>query len=286
MARKQTDSNGHDGLAEGPEGDKPMAFLDHVGELRVRLVRMALAIVVGFFASFTFATEIANFLRIPLDNAWQSAGFEGYPQLQALQIQDPLMVDVRVAVTAGIFLTAPYLFWQLWLFIAPGLYAREKRFVIPFVAVSVIMFIVGAGFAFTVVLPFVYEYMMTYSADRNQAIQLELGNYFKGTTRVVIAFGLVFEFPLLVAFLAKARVITEKTLIRFWKVAVIVMFIVAGVLTPPEPISQLLMAGPLCVLYFLSMGVAWLINPAAKIEAELAAAAREAEAEAAADDEA
>lgn len=294
MAREQQDNNGHDGLAEGPEGDKPMSFLDHVGELRTRLIRMTIAICVGFFSCFTFAKEIANFLRIPLDNSWLSAARElawqaveagewakadewldeatkGVPQLQALAIQDPLMVDVRVAVTAGIFLTAPYLFWQLWLFVAPGLYAKEKRFVIPFVGVSVIMFVIGAAFAFLVVLPFVYEYMITYSANRNQTIQLELHNYFKGTTRVLLAFGAVFEFPLLVAFLAKAGVVTEKTLIRFWKIAVLVMFIVAGLLTPPEPVSQVLMAGPMCVLYFISMGVAWMINPSAKLEAQLAA---------------
>lgn len=266
----QDDDNGFDGLAGGPEGDKPMAFLDHVGELRVRLIRMVLGIAVGFFGCFYFAPQISTFLRIPLHQAWASAGLEGTPELQALQIQDPLMVDVRVAMAAGIFVTAPWLFWQVWLFIAPGLYAREKRFAIPFVLTSVIMFVVGAAFAFSIVLPFIYEWMIEYSQGRGEMIQLEVNNYFKGTTRVLIAFGLVFEFPLLIAFLAKAGVVTEKVLLRFWKIAVILMFVVAGVLTPPEPISQLLMAGPMVVLYFISIGVAWLINPAAKVEAALA----------------
>ena len=270
MAREEQDNNGHDGLAEGPDGDKPMAFLDHVGELRNRLIRMVLAIGFGFFASFYFAPQISQFLRIPLDHAWQSAGMGEVAELQALAIQDPLMVDVRVAVTAGIFLTAPYLFLQLWLFIAPGLFAKEKRFAVPFVVISMFMFLLGAAFAFEIVLPFVYEWMMDYSRDRGETIQLELHNYFKGTTRVLLAFGLVFEFPLLVAFLAKAGVVTEKTLMRFWKVAVLVMFVVAGILTPPEPVSQVLMAGPMVVLYFVSMGVAKLINPASKVEAALA----------------
>ncbi|KIG12079.1 Twin-arginine translocation protein TatC [Enhygromyxa salina] len=270
MAGDDNDNNGQEGLAEGPDGDKPMAFLDHVGELRSRLIRMVLAIALGFFASFYFAPHISKFLRIPLDDAWKSAGMEGIAELQALAIQDPLMVDVRVAVTAGIFLTAPYLFLQLWLFIAPGLFAREKRFAVPFVVTSMVMFLIGAAFAFEVVLPFVYEWMIDYSHDRGESIQLELHNYFKGTTRVLLAFGLVFEFPLLVAFLAKAGLVTEKTLIRFWKVAVLVMFIVAGILTPPEPVSQVLMAGPMVVLYFISMGVAKLINPASKVEAALA----------------
>ena len=270
MASDEQDNNGHDGFAEGPEGDKPMAFLDHVGELRQRMLRMVLAIGFGFFASFYFAPQIANFLRIPLDEAWQSAGMGDTAELQALAIQDPLMVDVRVAVTAGIFLTAPYLFLQLWLFIAPGLYAREKKFAVPFVIISVIMFMLGAAFAFEIVLPFVYKWMMEYSHGRGESIQLELHNYFKGTTRVLLAFGLVFEFPLLIAFLAKAGVVTEQVLLRYWKFAVLAMFIVAAFLTPPEPVSQILMAGPMCVLYFISIGVAWVINPASKVEAELA----------------
>jgi sec-independent protein translocase protein TatC len=265
MARNE--SNGQDGLAEGPEGDKPMAFLDHVGELRKRLIRMGLAIFVGFFACFAFRVPISDFLRLPLDQAWSSLGLGERAELQALAIQDPLMVDVRVVMTAAIFLTAPYLFLQLWLFIAPGLYAREKRFVVPFVLTSMLMFLAGAAFAFTVVLPFIYEWMIDYSMGRGESIELELHSYFKSTTRGLVAFALVFEFPLLVAFLAKVGIVTEKTLIRFWRIAVVLIFIISGVLTPPDPISIFLMAIPMCVLYFASVGVAWLINPASKVEA-------------------
>lgn len=308
------DANGFDGLAEGPEGDKPMSFLDHVAELRTRLVRSVLGIFVGFFACFGFADPISDFLRIPIDRAWSAQGLGPRAELQALEIQDPLMVDVRVSAMAAVFLVAPWLFYQLWMFVAPGLYAKEKRFVIPFVIVSVLMFLVGATFAFMVVLPFIYEWMITYAYGeigpnevaanlyalagtyfdlskassiandmqaRGIALQLELGNYFKGTTRVLLAFGAVFEFPLLVAFLAKAGVVTEKTLIRFWKISVLIIFIVAALLTPPEPISQLMMAIPMCLLYFISIGVAWAINPAAKAEAEAA----KLDAELAADDD-
>jgi sec-independent protein translocase protein TatC len=267
---KPDPDNGFDGLAEGPEGDKPMSFLDHVGELRTRLLHSAAGVVIGFFACFYFAPQISDFLRLPLDAAWQSAGLGDRAELQALQIQDPLMVDFRVALMASVFVCTPWLFYQLWMFIAPGLYQKEKRFVVPFVIVSVLMFLLGAAFAFVIVLPFIYEWMISYSADRGEIIQLELGNYFKGTTRVLIAFGAVFEFPLLIAFLAKAGAVTEKTLQRYWKIAVLVIFIVAAVLTPPEPISQLMMAIPMTILYFISIGVAWAINPSAKVEARLA----------------
>ncbi|NVB38496.1 twin-arginine translocase subunit TatC [Pseudenhygromyxa sp. WMMC2535] len=265
------EENGFDGLAGGPEGDQPMAFLDHVAELRKRLIRIVAGLFLGFFAAFSFVPQIAEFLRIPLDQAWSGAGMGDVAKLQALAIQDPIMVDVRVAVMAAIFLTAPWIFFQIWLFVAPGLYAREKRFVVPFVVVSVLMFVLGAAFAFTIVLPFIYEWMINYSNDRGEVIQLELHNYFKGTTRVLLAFGAVFEFPLLVAFLAKAGVVTEKTLLRYWKIAVLIMFVLAAFLTPPEPISQMMMAGPMIVLYFVSVGVAWMINPASEVEAALAA---------------
>jgi len=268
---EDADGNGQGGLAGGPEGDKPMAFLDHVGELRGRLLRIVAGVVLGFFASFYFAPEISAFLRIPLDEAWTAAGMDGVANLQALEIQDPLMVDVRVALMAGVFVTAPWLFFQIWMFVAPGLYAKEKRFAIPFVVTSVFMFMLGAFFAFKIVLPFIYQWMMDYSIGRGEVIQLELNKYFKGVTRVLLAFGLVFEFPLAIAFLAKAGMVTEKTLLKYWKIAVLVMFVVAALLTPPEPISQLMMAGPMVVLYFISVGVARIINPAYKVEAALAA---------------
>jgi sec-independent protein translocase protein TatC len=142
--------------------------------------------------------------------------------------------------------------------------------VVPFVLTSMAMFLAGAAFAFTVVLPFIYEWMIDYSLGRGETVQLELHNYFKSTTRGLMAFALIFEFPLLVAFLAKVGMVTEKTLIRFWRISVVLIFIISGLLTPPDPISIFLMAIPMCVLYFASVGVAWLINPAAKVEAALA----------------
>ena len=129
------------------------------------------------------------------------------------------------------------------------------------VVVSVLMFMTGAWFAYEYVLPYGYAFMIEYSQKRGVLIKPELGNYYKGTTRILIAFGAVFQFPLLVAFMAKAGMVTQRTLLRYWRPAVLIIFIMAAFLTPPEPMTQIMMAGPMVLLFFVSVGVAWVINP-------------------------
>ena len=263
------EQNGLEGLAGGPEGDVPMSFWDHFRELRGRLTRCVLAVVIGFGGSFAFADILGRYIRRPFESAWTAAKMPGEPTLQALGIQDPLMVDFRIALTAGIFFALPVIFYQLWMFISPGLYSREKRFVVPFVVVSILMFVLGAWFAYAYVLPFGYAWLLDYGQGAGRTtIHPELGNYVKGTTRVLLAFGAVFEFPLLIAFMAKAGLVTNRTLLRYWRIAVLAIFVVAAFLTPPEPITQLMMAGPMVLLFFASVLVAWFINPAPKPEPE------------------
>ena len=257
---QQVVGNGEEGLGEGPEGDQPMSFWEHIAELRRRLFRIVIGVVAGFTISWGFAAQIIEVLKQPLLRAWDKAEVLGEPDLMVLGIQDPLMNDVRVALMGGIFIALPVIFYQVWMFVSPGLYRHEKRFVIPFVCTSAAMFALGSAFAFRFVLPFGYQWLLEYGGTTYR-VQLELGNYLKGTTRLLLTFGLVFEFPLLVAFLAKTGAITHLSLLKFWKGAVVIIFIVAGFLTPPEPVSQSLMAGPMILLFFLSVGVAYLINP-------------------------
>ncbi|HEY8375615.1 MAG TPA: twin-arginine translocase subunit TatC [Nannocystis sp.] len=258
-------TNGYDGLAEGPEGDQPMSFWEHLGELRSRLIKAFAGLVVACILCFIYATELREFLAAPLHEAWTAAGMPGRPELQVLAMMDAFMTDMRVAVAAGIFLSAPVSFYQLWMFIAPGLYQREKRYVIPFVACSVVMFLAGAAFCYVVVLPWTIQWLISYTqgtsgAATTVAYHLTLNDYVRDATKILVAFGAVFEFPLLVAFLAIAGVLDHRSLLRFWKISVILIFVVAAVLTPPEPVSQLMMAFPMVGLFFLSVGVAYLIT--------------------------
>jgi sec-independent protein translocase protein TatC len=144
---------------------------------------------------------------------------------------------------------------------------------------SAVMFAAGGLFAYQFVLPYAMWWLLTYPYDgwieqilsRHGVItvaeqyQLELANYVKGATRIMLAFAAVFEFPLLVAFLARIGLVTHRTLLRFWRISVLAIFVIAGFLTPPEPVTQLMMAIPMCVLFFASVGVAWLINPDSRV---------------------
>ena len=260
-----TVSNGLDGLAEGPEGDTPMSFWDHLGELRSRLTRAALGVTVSVVLCFIYATELREFLAVPLHKAWIAANMPGKPELQVLAMMDAFMTDMRVAFAGGIFLALPVLFYQFWMFIAPGLYAREKRFVIPFVACSVFMFLLGAAFCYYVVLPWTIQWLLSYTQSTSGAAtavvyNLTLNDYIRDATKILVAFGAVFEFPLLIAFLAFAEILTHRSLLRFWKISVVMIFIIAAFLTPPEPVSQLMMAFPMVGLFFTSVGIAYLID--------------------------
>lgn len=258
-------SNGLEGLAEGPEGDTPMSFWDHLGELRSRLTRAALGVTVSVIFCFIYATELREFLAAPLHKAWVAANMPGKPELQVLAMMDAFMTDMRVAMAGGIFLALPVLFYQFWMFIAPGLYAREKRFVVPFVACSVFMFLLGAAFCYYVVLPWTIQWLLSYTQSTSGAAtavvyNLTLNDYIRDATKILVAFGAVFEFPLLIAFLAYAEILTHRSLLRFWKISVVMIFIIAAFLTPPEPVSQLMMAFPMVGLFFTSVGIAYLID--------------------------
>jgi len=256
--------NGEDGLAEGPDGDQPMSFWDHLGELRGALMKSALAVIVGFAACFVYAGEIREFLARPLNAAWVEAGVPGEPELQALAMMDVFITDVRVAVAGGIFVATPVIFYQLWMFISPGLYRKEKRFAIPFVSASVMMFLMGASFCYLLVLPWTIQWLFGYGQSTSGGTpviyNLTLNDYIRDTTKILVAFGSVFEFPLLAAFLSAAGVIDHMTLLRFWKVAVVIMFVIAAFLTPPEPVSQMMMAIPMILLFFLSVGIAYVLS--------------------------
>ncbi len=235
MSTPDDEQNGLDGLAEGPEGDQPMSFWDHLGELRSAMMKSALAVVGGFVLCFIYATEIREFLARPLHTAWIEAGLKGEPELQVLAMMDAFITDVRVAVAGGIFIATPVIFYQLWMFISPGLYRKEKRFAIPFVAASVAMFLLGATFCYLLVLPWTIQWLFGYTqssaADTPVIYNLTLNDYIRDTTKILVAFGSVFEFPLLAAFL-----------------------------TPPEPVSQMMMAVPMIVLFFLSVGIAYVLS--------------------------
>lgn len=294
MANAKHDGNGEDGMAEGPEDDRPMSFFDHLAELRQRLMRAALSLVAGFVVCYVYVDQLTQVLLAPFGDAWRAHQVackveEGLaclpgdtPYLQNLSPFEAVLVDIRIAFVFGLFIAAPVVFYQVWQFIAPGLYKREKRLVVPFAATSAVMFAIGGWFCYELVLPIATEFLLRYGMDKGtggDAVQIvaqyTYTDHITYTTRLLLGFGLIFEFPLAVFFLASAGIITHKTLIRHWRVMVLSFFIVAAFLTPPEPMSQILMAIPLCGLFGISIGVAYLVGKPererqARLEAELA----------------
>ena len=291
--------NGEDGLAEGPEGDQPMSFFDHLAELRKRLVRAALAIGTCFVLAYAFVDHLTQIVLRPYKLAWdsvqarciESSGEACLPETGATLINltafESVLTDIRIAVIASIFIGAPVIFYQLWMFISPGLYTREKKLVVPFAATSALMFVGGAVFCYFLALPIATDFLLDYplKKDIGHGVKIIANytyvDYVKYATRLLLGFGLMFEFPLAVYFLARAGMITHKSLLRHWKVIILSFFIVGAILTPPEPVTQVLMALPMTVLFAISIGVAYMVSKPqleelARLEAELAAeAARE-----------
>jgi sec-independent protein translocase protein TatC len=295
MAETKKDTgNGEDGAAEGPEDDRPMSFFDHLAELRQRLMRAALSLMVGFVICYVYVDDLTQVLLRPFGDAWHAhqAACKVEPNLACLPTDTPylqnlspfeaVLVDIRISFVVGLFIAAPVVFYQVWQFIAPGLYKREKKLVVPFAATSAVMFAIGGWFCYQLVLPITTEFLLRYGMEKGAGedpvqilAQYTYTDHITYTTRLLLGFGLIFEFPLAVFFLASAGIITHRTLIRHWRIMVLSFFIVAAFLTPPEPMSQILMAIPLCGLFGISIGVAYLVGKpererVAKLEAELA----------------
>lgn len=269
-----TEDSGGELEHDGPEGDVPMSFFDHLTELRSRLVRAAVALALGVGVAAFFIAELQVLLLEPLKTAWTRLAFEGEPTLQNLSVLDYLLTQIRIAVTAGLFLSAPMAFYQLWMFVSPGLYAREKRFVIPFVATSVVMFSAGAVFCYLMVIPFATQWFLSYPLDQvgDAGVQIisqyRFPDYIKYTTKLLVGFGLMFQLPLVVFFLAAAGVITHRTLLRHWKISVLLIFVLSAFLTPPDPITLMFMGLPMVGLFFVSVLVAYLFTARAEERAD------------------
>lgn len=235
---------------EAAEGGRPMTLLDHLSELRVRLVRCLIALAVGFFACYGFAEQLFNYLMIPLTRALPAGG-----KLIYTALPEAFFVYMQVALVAGAFLASPYLFYQIWSFIAPGLYDDEKRHIIPIAGASALFFVAGAAFCYFQVFPYAFEFFVGFATDIIEPMP-KLDEYLGFTLKMLLAFGLIFEMPLFAFFLARLGLVTAQWMRKTRKYAILAIFIVAAILTPPDVFSQLMMAAPMLVLYEISILVA------------------------------
>lgn len=236
-------------------GEGRMSFLDHLDELRRRIVTSVIAVTVGFLIAFAFVGRIFDFVMRPLK--------ELLPQQATLIYTEPteaFLLQIKMAALAGLFLAMPVVLWQAWRFIAPGLYAHEKRVAIPFVMMATGFFVLGGAFSHYVVFPATWTFLGSFASDVltfTPRVEPAFSLYMK----MALGMGVVFQVPTIVLFLSRIGLVTAGWLWRNIKYAVLISFIVAAVVTPsPDPVAQTLMAAPTIGLYILSIGVAWLFG--------------------------
>jgi sec-independent protein translocase protein TatC len=225
-------------------------FMSHLEELRKRLITCAIAVGIGFVISYIFAERLFQILVTPLTRIMPEGD-----RLIFTNLPEMFLTYLKTAVICGILLTAPVIFHQLWLFIAPGLYQHEKKFAIPFVVFSTILFVGGALFGYFIVFPFGFKFFLGFANEYIQALP-SVKQYFSFAIKLLFAFGIVFELPVVAFFLSKMGIVTPEFLKKKRKYALLLTFVMAAILTPPDVITQLMMAGPLILLYEIGILVA------------------------------
>jgi sec-independent protein translocase protein TatC len=232
-----------------------MSFLEHLDELRRRLVASALSLAAGTLVAFFFIDRIFTFIMRPL--------YEKLPAGSKLIYTEPteaFMLKMKIALLAGVVVAAPLIMAQLWLFIAPGLYAREKRFALPFIVMASIFFVGGAAFNHYVLFPLAWTFLASFSTDYMMFLP-RIAPVFSLYAMLMVAMGVIFEMPAVILVLARMGLVTAGFLWRNIKYAILVIFIFAAVVTPTgDPMTQSLMAGPMVALYVLSIGLAWMFG--------------------------
>ena len=234
----------------------------HIADLRKRLVISVLTVIVMFFVCFSFYEPILNWMMVPVE-----AVLPKNSQMVAVEIQETFFTALKVAFFAGFIVSLPVIFWQLWLFLAPGLYDHEKKLVIPFVFFGTLMFLIGASFAYYIVVPLGFDFLIAFGSTVVTVLP-SIGKYVDFFTKLLFGFGIAFELPVITFFLAKIGLVDDRMLKDFFRYAIVIIFIVAALLTPPDVLSQLLMAAPLILLYGVSIYIAKVFNPAPKEDEE------------------
>ncbi|MBT8495520.1 MAG: twin-arginine translocase subunit TatC [Deltaproteobacteria bacterium] len=269
---------GREELADGR-----MPFLEHLRELRDRVRNSVIYLIIGFGICYAFSQQIYAFLARPLVLVWldlaENNPAVGVPSFQFKSLIEPFWTYFSVALWAGFFVASPFIFFELWRFIAPGLYKKERRYGVAFAICSALLFACGAAFCYAIIQPIVFDFLLSYSSESISDMSTPLGTYsldvdvalkpqlfmkeFLDISRkLLLAFGLVFELPLAIFFLSVIGVVNHRSLIKFSRWMIVVSVVISAVLTPPDVFSQVLLAGPILVMYFLSIGISFLITRA------------------------
>lgn len=241
---------GSDAPQREAEGGEPMGLMDHLTELRGRLVRCCIAVCIGFAACWAVVDPIFDILIQPLLAVLPQGTHAQYTTLP-----EAFFTRMYIAFVAGVFLASPAIFYQIWAFVAPGLYDEEKRHILPVAILSAIFFVAGGAFCYFIVFPFAFSFFVSFSTP-DIVITPKVSDYLSFVLKLLIAFGLIFEMPIFTLFLARMGILTAAIMRKGRRYAIVGIFILAAILTPPDVVSQLLMACPMLLLYEASIWVA------------------------------
>ena len=230
-----------------------MSFLDHLGELRKRIVWSLIPTLIGLIVAFRFSDVIIKFISRPLVKTGS--------EVVSLAPTEAFWTRMKLSRVAGLFLAMPVILYQVWAFIAPGLHKHERRYAGPFVIVGSLLFLAGGAFALLVVVPFAVTFLVTFGQQQGIRALISIEKHVDFVLKFTLAFGLVFELPLALTLLSMMGVVTPRFLSKNRKYAVLINFVIAAILTPtPDILNQSLMAGPLCLLYEVGILSAWIFG--------------------------
>ncbi|NQU04359.1 MAG: twin-arginine translocase subunit TatC [Syntrophaceae bacterium] len=231
--------------------EEKVPFSEHLDELRKRLIRVFIALGIGFIACYLFKEKLYQFLTIPLNAVLPSEGSMIFTSLP-----EAFFTYLKVAFFASIIFTSPFTLYQIWKFISPGLYTSEKKYVVPFVIFSTLFFVGGSSFAYYLVFPLGFKFFIAFGTDSIKPM-LSMKEYLSFSFKLLLAFGIIFELPVFMFFLGKIGLVNSKTLIAKRKYAILLVFITAALFTPPDVVTQVMMAVPLVLLYEISI---WIVK--------------------------
>jgi len=229
----------------------------HIAELRSRLIKIVITFFILFILAFVVWKDIFLWIAKPAFEAMKDSRSS---EMIFTNLVEPFMTAIRISLYTAFFASLPVILYHAWKFVAPGLYDHEKKLVIPFVVFGTLMFIIGAAFAYYIVFPIGFKVMINFGG-KDFVAMLKISEYVSVALKIMIGFGIAFELPVVTYFLAKLGLVTDKTLKEFARYAIVIIFIVAAVLTPPDLFSQMAMAAPLLLLYGLSILIAKAVNP-------------------------
>jgi sec-independent protein translocase protein TatC len=233
----------------------------HLTELRKRLVYSVITVVVMFFVCFSVYQPILDWMLYPAQQILKDT------PMVAIEIQETFFTALKVSFFGGLIISLPVIFYQFWMFVSPGLYEHEKKFAVPFVFFATLMFLIGGAFAYYVVVPFGFEFLINFG-NSLVSVMPSIGKYVGFFTKLLVGFGIAFELPVITFFLATIGMVDDKMLKEFFRYAIVLIFILSALLTPPDILTQFLMAVPLIILYGASILIAQSVNPYKEIDEE------------------